>query len=226
MTIEYITATVRLDRLTPFSANSELFSDSLTPASIEDLANDIELHGLSQPILTADVECADGIGTDLTVVDGHRRERAFQVLRARHPGDTRWQSIPHRHLGHMTRDQVLWRILDCFSAARQATPRELAALYTAMVQRLQREHGITRGRASQSNLDRTAKIAPADLYAQAASRVGISSARLARDMVRVFRDAPPEVQDQVNRGEMAVSAAIECLRSSKSDVADNPFLDD
>jgi ParB-like nuclease domain len=209
---EYITSTVSLDRLTPFAENSALFSDSLAPASIEALADDIEKHGLSQPILTADVPCEDGIGTDLTVVDGHRRERAFRLLQERHPGDPKYKAIPHRHLGAMTREQVLARVLDCFSSARQATPREQASLYTAMVERLKREHGLAHGGRKVQD-GRSANLPANEIYDEAARRVGVSSSRLARDLVRVFREGAPELQDLVNRGEVAVSTAVSSLRA-------------
>jgi hypothetical protein len=233
MTLEYITASIPLDSLTPFAENAKIFKDSFSPESLGALADDVFEHGLSQPPLTADVEDEHGLPI-LTIVDGERRWRAVGILRERHPGDPRWQMIPHRHLGAMTRQQVLDRILDCFSSVRHGSPRERAAAYELQVERLQREHGVQRGRGSQSHLGGSTKISPAEIYAEAAKRVGISSEVLARQMVRIFRDATPEVQHAVNRGDLSVSAAIDTLRTPKppkvepastegSNVVANPF---
>lgn len=225
MTIEYVTSSIPLDSLRPFAENSKIFSDSLSPASISALADDIYAHGLSQPILTADVPRGDGIGTDLTVVDGHRRERAFRVLRERHPGDTRYQSIPHRHLGSMTRDQVLARIIDCFASARRKSPPEMAAVYMAAKDLLTRTRGRPVGRPSKNNLPGD-YLSAEDIQDEAAKKAGVSVSHAQR-LEAIFTNGAEDLQQRVTSGELSVKEAYGLIpkraKAKVANVAENPF---
>lgn len=204
---DYITNKIQLSSLRPFARNSEIFSDSLGEDSIRALAEDLKKHGLAQPVSYATVSDDDGL-LQKVIVDGHRRYLAACMLG--------WTHIEGRDLGAMTAEEIEARILDCYSSARQASPREKAALFTAQLERLQREHGRTHG-GDRSDQDGGSPILKgAELRAEAASRVGISSEDTARKLVRIFKEAPEGIQTAVNQGDLSISAAIDQLPSTRA----------
>src|SRR5690606_37442071 len=93
-----------LDDIHDHPLNAQIFVDSFNEESIQALAEDIEQNGLAQPPLIADI---DGVTTK---VDGHRRIAAMKWLRDNK--DKSWGTLTdYRHLGTMTSDDALRRIL-------------------------------------------------------------------------------------------------------------------
>lgn len=107
------------------------------------------------------------------------------------------------------------------------SPREQARLYLDLVESLRAEFGNEHGG------DRYAKPPPPkrkhrkgakpepppkrwteeQVRTEAARRADLSSATVAKRLVRIFREAPPNVQEDVNQGHLSIFGALTLLNS-------------
>lgn len=93
------------EELKDIRTNDIWFDDSfnsrghVTPASVAELADDIIVRGVMQPIKIMPHENA-ALGTHFKCIMGHRRGAAVKLCARRNPGEARWETIPSLVLDH------------------------------------------------------------------------------------------------------------------------------
>lgn len=181
----------RVDALIPNMHNAALFPDSLSEAQIALLANDLKKHGQNVPIT---------ITPSAKIVDGERRYRAAKSLG--------WEHVEVIVGEELTDEEILNRVIDSCVSARQMTAREQTNIYVAIVARLREDAGRPRGRPIEQrspNGDLCLSIQAIKLAAAAKAR--FPSAKLAERAEVVFGRATKDIQDQVCKGDLSISAA-------------------
>lgn len=177
----------RRDALTPNKYNAALFPDSLSGESIEVLAESLK-QGQRVPI---------EVTNSHVIVDGERRWRAAELAGL--------EMVDVTYLGDLTDNEILDRVLDSCTSARQPSPREKTLVYKAVYERLQESLGRRHGERS-PNGD---LWEPKKLKELSIRRVGISSIKMAERLTAIFSKAPEDIQEKVNSGEMSVAAGYE-----------------
>lgn len=185
---------IKLKDLKDFPRNAVIFSDSLSPESIEAFAEIVKDKKDELPPFLVSIR-PDGT----YVVDGHRRKKVGELLD--------WEDFPCIDLGVLSDDDIEDRILDCYEGTRDASPREKVAVYEAMRLKLQRAHGRTVGRPS-VNSDNSVRINSDDVNKLAAKKAGLGSASTAKKLIKIFHEGDEELQEAVNSGSVSISKAL------------------
>lgn len=109
---------LELDEIAPHPQNDY----SMVPKELDELARSIETVGLSQlPLVRL---LPDGTHQMLC---GHRRLLAFKRLRAAHPGDERWETIPCSIVSGISDEMALARLNASNLITREMSPAERAS---------------------------------------------------------------------------------------------------
>lgn len=205
-TVSRTIATVRVADLKPNRINSEVFMESLGDAAIAELAADIQIHGLRQPI---------EVKPDLTIIDGERRWRA--LVRNK----TEFTDVFVID-GVVTESDLAAYILDAQQTTRQTTVREKLNLYNLAISVLKERHGRPPGRPGKSV--RTEQVFwPAEqIEAEAAKKAGFTSPGLAKKAEHVFSKGDAELVELVNSDEVAISTAYDRLLDAASPKSTGP----
>ena len=173
------TETRKLTDLRPNKFNEGLFPDSLSEASIQELADSIEVHG-QQPIL---------VTSDNIIIDGERRYRALKLL-------GREDALVQSTGKTLTDDELLDAVIQHCTAQRSISVREKVNVYLALCEKLQ-SHDSTEVEALGSE----------DRKEVAAHRAGFGSSKTANNAVKVFREADKKTQDELLSGDLSITAA-------------------
>ncbi|HEY9593896.1 MAG TPA: ParB N-terminal domain-containing protein, partial [Spirochaetia bacterium] len=197
----------RMGKLKPNKFNATLFPDSLSESSIALMVDDLAKSGQ---------RVAVEITPDGTIVDGERRWRG-----ARHLG---WQEIDVIVGPELTDDEILDRVIDACTSARQMTVREQVNVFTAVTEQLRREAGRQAHRPRKVMPEGITYLTPRSIQEAAAKRAGFRSAKQAVRAEAVFTRGTPEDQAAVLDGSLTVTAAYEALpkRSKKKKAASTP----
>lgn len=182
-----------ISRLRPNAFNGQVFSDSLGSESISQLADSMRAHGQLSPIVVT----PDGI-----IVDGERRWRAATQLGLSYVAVV---VAPH------TEDSIRAIVLDACTGTRHLSLREQTSVYRALLDHLRDLHGRPQGRP-QGRPEKTISEEngfwePERVRAEAAKRAGFSSVMQATRAEAVFSRGDPDLQDQVNREGISLTAA-------------------
>jgi hypothetical protein len=180
----------RVDAMHPNIYNRELFPDSLSPASVARMADDLRAHGQEQSIL---------VRPDGTIINGERRWHGAQLLR--------WTEV-NVVVEDVPDDQIRARILGSCSASRQMTLREQVNVYSGFVELLKKTCGRPRGRPSAETIpEGVVLMSPSEIREQAANRAMFDSVTHAERALAVFSRGDAKVRDAVSSGDMTVTAA-------------------
>lgn len=174
--------------------NAALFPDSLSDASIAQIADDLARNGQ---------RVAVEIMPDGEIMDGERRWRGAQRLG--------WNEIEVTVGPALSDEEVLDRVIDCCTSARQMTVREQANVYAAVCEQLRREAGRQQGRPEKTFQNRNVYLTARGVRDAAAARAGFSSPALALRAEAIFKRGSEDLQSRVRDGSLSISAAYEEL---------------
>lgn len=182
----------RVDALHPNQHNAGLFPDSLSEASIEPLARELKGRGLKVPVR---------IRPDGTIIDGERRWRAAKLLG--------WDMVD-AIVEDVPDEELLDAILGYAISVRRKSVREQVLVYRALANQLKQRAGRAQGRPSIKECrDGQDYLKPEEIQERAAKLAGFSSVRQALRAEVVFTRGTAELQEQVVRGDLSVSAAYD-----------------
>lgn len=180
----------RVDTMRPNQHNAALFPDSLSPASIAIMAEDLREHGQEQPLQ---------ITPDGVIINGERRWRAA--------GELRWTEVDVV-LTPLGDDEIFDRILSICAASRQMSLREKTNVYAALLARLKTAHGRRQGRPSGKTIPSGNVFqGPKAMKQAAAARAKFESTTEAERALAVFTRGNADLQCKVTSGEMTLTAA-------------------
>jgi|GEM_PF-6599800 len=196
----------KLCDIAPNRFNSALFPDSLSEDSVALIADDLAQNGQRVPV---------EVTPDGTIIDGERRWRGARQLG--------WDAIDVVVGADLDEDQILDRVVDCCTSARQMTVREQANVYIAVCARLKREAGRHQGRPEKTIPKGIVFLTTTGIRDAAAKRAGFSSTTLALRAEAVFSRGSAEVQIKVRDGSLTITAAYEGLpKRAKARTAPEP----
>lgn len=187
---------LRIKEISPNAYNKAIFEESLQPASIADLAENIRARGLRHPILVTKV--------GKVIIDGERRYLAAKKLG--------WTSIEVIE-EDIPREDVLDRVLEAASTQRQMTLFEQARVYHTYYTHLRK----TRDRDNMSLLE-------AKKLAIKKAGLPFRSTTLADQLVQVINRGDPELHEKLLSGGSSITALYEKLerRTYGTPAIDNP----
>lgn len=175
----------------------------MTDAELEELAEDIEKHGLCQPIVLNRDES--------TVIDGRNRLRACQIAGA----NTGEDYLVTTALPEMTEGEILDYVISANLHRRHLSAGQKAALayklkpmYAEAAKKRQREHGGTApGKPKETLVANSPQVSEHERKSreQAAKAVG-SSGRSVSDFEAIKKEAP-DLAEKVENNEMTLNAA-------------------
>lgn len=200
------TKRVLLSALQPNAINATVWSDSLGDESIKRLAEDIERHGLRQPI---------EVNEEYKILDGERRWRACRLSDA--SGEVDVAVVP----GVLTDEDITAYIHDAAATQRTKSLTEKLALFELSFTVLKRRHGRPHGRPSDKD-PRAEDLFwdAARIREEAARRADLGSAETARRLGKVLGGDDDDLKAAVEAGEMSISAAYQTMRPSKPATTD------
>lgn len=190
---------VPIDSLKPNRINGEVFTDSLSGASITALADDMALHSQRVPI---------EIRSDGVILDGHRR-----VLAAKKLG---WTNIEARIVEGVSDDDLGLFVLEAFSSVRNPTVEERVKVFRLAMKELGERCGQPEGRPGKNRSQSGNGFWPAERVRNvAAEKAGFGSYSAANRADVVFQRADDETRRKVNAGKMSINTAYDRIQKAK-----------
>jgi ParB/RepB/Spo0J family partition protein len=189
---------LRIKEISPNPYNKAIFEESLQPASIADLAENIRARGLRYPILVTKV--------GKVIIDGERRYLAAKKL-----GWTTIEVVEE----DIEREEILDRVLEAATSQRQMTLFEQARVYHTYYTHLKK----SRDRDAMSLLE-------AKKLAIKKAGLPFRSATLADQLVQVINRGDAELHEKLLSGGVSITALYEKLdrRTYGKPAIDNPPL--